>query len=110
MILEHRVRQAIAGEPQVFGKTFMEQAFDPKKGRLRMSLYESEQRGALSVYQGVMDFFRNPTGHQLMQSTYTQHDACCFVLWIDFVLRLMAKADGVRGDCQHSCTQSAVIA
>lgn len=109
VILEHRVRQAIAGESQVFGTTLMEQAFDPKEGRLRMSSSETEQRGVLYIFLGVMHFFRNPSGHQLMKSTDTQHDAWCFVLWIDFLLTLLSKAEMVRGGAQDICSHPTVL-
>jgi len=92
VILEHRVRQAIGADSHLFGTALMEQAFNPKSGVLRLSTYEPEQRGAMQLYLGVMGFFRNSTGHQIANDTYTQHDALRFVLWVDVLLTMVRVA------------------
>ncbi|HEU5377996.1 MAG TPA: TIGR02391 family protein [Ktedonobacteraceae bacterium] len=63
--------------------------FNTRDGRLRFSEIEAEQQGILSIYQGLIAFFRNSTGHRVVD-TSTQHNAFCFMMWVDLLLRLVA--------------------
>ncbi len=75
----------------------MEQAFSPKKGPLRLSEHEKEQVGAMQIYRGVMAFFRNAAGHNLVES-YTQEDALRFVVFVDLLLGMVGKVAEQRRD------------
>jgi uncharacterized protein (TIGR02391 family) len=92
VILEDRVRKALgtAGKGLI-GVTLMERAFSPKNGLLGLSEHDQEQVGAMQVYRGVMAFFRNPAGHNLVDS-YTQEDALRFVVFVDLLLALVGRA------------------
>jgi uncharacterized protein (TIGR02391 family) len=91
VVLEDRVRRAIAAPATLLGTSLMEQAFSPKSGPLRCSQYEPEQVGALQLYRGVMAFFRNSAGHNIVE-TYTQDDALRLVAMVDLLLSMVAKA------------------
>lgn len=91
LILENRVRLAIGGDATLVGANLMGRAFNVRDGQLRCSEVEAEQQGILFTYQGLIAFFRNSTGHHVVD-TYTQHDAFCFVMWVDLLLRLIASA------------------
>jgi hypothetical protein len=68
----------------------MERAFG-KSGLLRLSDEEQEQIGAMQIYRGVMAFFRNAAGHNLIDS-YSQEDALRFVVLVDLLLKTLAEA------------------
>jgi uncharacterized protein (TIGR02391 family) len=91
VILENRVRRATEAEKSLVGTSLMHQAFSPKGGTLRLSEVDSEQTGAMNVYSGVMAFFRNAAGHNVLDS-YTQEDALRFVAFVDLLLGMVAEA------------------
>ncbi|MEK6225589.1 MAG: TIGR02391 family protein [Chloroflexota bacterium] len=91
VVLEDRVRAAVGGSDKV-GVPLMEYAFGAADPRLRLSLNQREQLGAMQLYAGVMAFFRNPTGHSL-KDTYTREDAVRFVAMVDLLLQIIARAD-----------------
>ncbi|OLC59757.1 MAG: TIGR02391 family protein [Ktedonobacter sp. 13_1_40CM_4_52_4] len=88
VILENRVRTAIGANKDVVGTGLMEMAFGPKGGQLKFSAIDQEQRGVMELYRGVMAFFRNTTGHHIID-TYAQDDALRFVVWIDLLLTML---------------------
>lgn len=92
VILEHRVRSTIKADDKLTAVPLMELAFSPKNPRLRFSTIEPEQLGAMQLYRSIMAFFRNTTGHHLID-TYTQDDALRFVSWIDLLLTMLKKAE-----------------
>jgi uncharacterized protein (TIGR02391 family) len=88
VILENRVRVAIRANKELVGTALMENAFGPRNGPLRFSNIDQEQRGLMEIYRGIMAFFRNTTGHNLID-TYSQDDALRFVAWIDLLLKMV---------------------
>lgn len=92
VILEDRVRKTMgAAGKGLVGVTLMEHAFSPKHGLLRLSEHDQEQVGAMQIYRGVMAFFRNAAGHNLIE-TYDQEDALRFVVLVDLLLATVDKA------------------
>jgi hypothetical protein len=69
----------------------MERAFGPRSGLLKLSDEDQEQLGAMHIYRGVMAFFRNATGHNLIE-TYDQEDALQFVVFVDLLLSMVDRA------------------
>ena len=96
VILEHRVREAINADASLHGTALMEHAFSQKRPRLRLSLDDNEQRGAMDLYRGTIAFFRNIAGHRITEM-YSREDAQCFVLWVDLLLKMM-KLSITNGD------------
>lgn len=90
VILEDRVRKAIGVGKSSYGVSLMEKAFG-KNGLLKLSDEEPEQIGAMQIYRGVMAFFRNTAGHNLIDS-YDQDDALRFVVLVDLLLKTMSEA------------------
>lgn len=90
VILEDRVRKVIGAGKNVVGTSLMEMTFG-KNGLLRLSDEDQEQIGAMQVYRGVMAFFRNAAGHNLIDS-YTQEDALRFVVFVDLLLAMVGRA------------------
>ena len=45
----------------------------------------------MQIYRGVMAFFRNSAGHNLIES-YDQDDALRFVVLVDLLLKTMDEA------------------
>lgn len=91
VILEDRVRKAIGASKNAVGTSLMERAFSPKSGLLRLSEEDQEQLGAMQIYRGVMAFFRNAAGHNIIE-TYSQDDALRFVVFTDLLLATVGKA------------------
>ncbi len=91
VILEDRVRRAMGEGKDVVGTSLMERAFGPKNGPLQLSDQEQEQLGAMQVYRGVMAFFRNAAGHNVVDS-YTQEDALRFVVFVDLLLSMIERS------------------
>jgi hypothetical protein len=91
VVLEDRVRRAIAADKGVVGTALMEKAFGVKGGRLKCSANDQEQLGAMQIYRGVMAFFRNAAGHNIAD-TYRQEGALRFVAMIDLLLSLVGQA------------------
>jgi uncharacterized protein (TIGR02391 family) len=89
VILEDRVRKAIGASKGLTGTSLMERAFG-KNGALQLSEHDQEQIGAMQIYRGVMAFFRNAAGHNLIES-YTQEDAVRFVVFVDLLLAMVDK-------------------
>jgi uncharacterized protein (TIGR02391 family) len=89
VILEDRVRKATGASKEVVGVSLMQMAFG-KNGPLRLSEHAQEQIGAMQIYGGVMAFFRNVAGHNLIDS-YTQEDALRFVVFVDLLLAMIGK-------------------
>jgi uncharacterized protein (TIGR02391 family) len=89
VILEDRIRKAIGAGKNVVGTSLMERAFG-KNGPLRLSDEDQEQIGAMQVYRGVMAFFRNAAGHNIID-TYSQEDALRFVVFVDLLLAMVGK-------------------
>jgi uncharacterized protein (TIGR02391 family) len=90
VILENRVRKAIGAGKSLYGVSLMERAFG-KSGLLKLSDEEQEQVGAMQIYRGVMAFFRNAAGHNLIDS-YDQEDALRFVVLVDLLLKTLSEA------------------
>jgi uncharacterized protein (TIGR02391 family) len=90
VVLEDRVRKAVGADKSVFGASLMERAFGPRSGLLRLSEEDQEQLGAMQIYRGVMAFFRNAAGHNLIE-TYGQEDALRFVVFVDLLLGMVGK-------------------
>jgi uncharacterized protein (TIGR02391 family) len=88
VILENRVRTIIGANQQMTGTPLMEFAFSPKNPKLSFSNIEQEQLGVMQLYRGTIAFFRNTTGHHLID-TYTQDDALRFVAWVDLLLAML---------------------
>ncbi len=93
VILENRVRVTIGGNQQITGTPLMELAFSPRNPKLSFSNVEQEQLGVMQFYRGTIAFFRNTTGHHLID-TYTQDDALRFVAWIDLLLAMLKTVSG----------------
>ena len=91
VVLEDRVRNTVGAARSVTAIPLMEQAFSPKNGPLKLSDLEQEQLGAMQVFRGMMAYFRNSAGHNLIE-TYTQEDALRFVAWVDLLLEMVARA------------------
>jgi uncharacterized protein (TIGR02391 family) len=91
VILEDRVRKAVGADKSLLGTSLMEQSFGSNKGVLRLSDDDKEQRGAMELYRGVMAFFRNAAGHNVIDS-YTQEDALRFVVFVDLLLAMVGRA------------------
>jgi uncharacterized protein (TIGR02391 family) len=91
VILEDRVRKAIGAGKNVVGVPLMQKAFSPNNNLLRLSDHDQEQVGAMQIYSGVMAFFRNEAGHNLIE-TYGQEDALRFVVFVDLLLAMVRRA------------------
>lgn len=91
VVLENRVRGVVKAPRSATAVPLMELAFSPKNGPLQLSDLEQEQFGAMQVFRGVMAYFRNSAGHNLIE-TYTQDDALRFVAWVDLLLEMVSRA------------------
>jgi len=74
----------------VVGVPLMRKVFG-KNGPLQLSEHDQEQLSAMQMYSGVMAFFRNAAGHNLID-TYSQEDALRFVVFIDLLLGMVGRA------------------
>lgn len=92
VILEDRVRSVSGADKTDIGSDLMAKAFRPNGGLLRLSSIPAEQVGAMELYRGTMSFFRNATGHHLVD-TWTQEDAARFIGWIDLLLKILGQAE-----------------
>jgi uncharacterized protein (TIGR02391 family) len=92
LVLEHRVRSLAKADATVTAVPLMEQAFSPKDGPLPLSPIPQEQLGAMQIYRGMMAFFRNSTGHHIVDS-WSRDDAVRFVGWVDLLLKLAESAN-----------------
>jgi uncharacterized protein (TIGR02391 family) len=90
VILENRVRKAIRTGTDEVGVSLMQKAFSPNNNLLRLSEHDREQLGAMNIYSGVMAFFRNAAGHNLID-TYSQEDALRFVVFVDLLLAMVGR-------------------
>ncbi len=90
VVLEHRVRELAGKGKDVVGADLMQTAFGPKNPILRLSDIEEEQRGAMFLYAGIMKFYRNSAGHNII-GTIGELDALQVVGFVDALLRLLDK-------------------
>jgi len=61
----------------------MELAFSPRIRSSLSAVLSKNNAASMELYRGTIAFFRNTTGHHLID-TYTQDDALRFVAWIDY--------------------------
>jgi len=91
VVLEDRVRKTAGyGKGQV-GIALMQSAFSARNPALRLSAHEQEQQSAMNIFAGIMGYFRNDAGHNLVER-YSQDDAIRLVAMIDLLLKLVADA------------------
>lgn len=89
VVLENRVRRTIGAGKSLYGTSLMERAFG-KSEVVKLSDEEQEQIGAMQIYRGVMAFFRNAAGHNVIDD-YDQEDALRFVVLVDLLLKTLDK-------------------
>ncbi len=90
VVLEHRVRERAGKGKDLVGADLMQTVFSPKNPLLRLSDMEEEQRGAMFLYAGVMKFYRNSAGHNII-GTVGELDALQVVGFVDALLGLLEK-------------------
>lgn len=90
VVLEHRVRERAGKGKDLVGADLMQTVFSPKDPLLRLSDMEEEQRGAMFLYAGVMKFYRNSAGHNII-GTVGELDALQVVGFVDALLGLLEK-------------------
>lgn len=91
VILEDRVRTTIGAPNRIIGVQLMQDAFNADNPQLRLSDELPEQLGAMQMYRGIIAFFRNSTGHRIVD-TYSREDAIQFVVWVDLLLKMIRVA------------------
>lgn len=105
VVLEDRVRKAASyGKSQV-GVALMQSVFSPKNPVLRLSAHEQEQQGAMNIFAGVMGFFRNDAGHNLVES-YSQDDVVRLVAMVALLLKLVADTTAANSAADAGTTTS----
>lgn len=105
VVLEDRVRKAAGYGKGQMGVALMQSAFSAKNPVLRLSAHEQEQQGAMNIFAGIMGFFRNDAGHNLVES-YSQDDVIRLVAMIDLLLKLVADAATVDMTASEGPTTS----
>lgn len=88
IVLENRVRRVT--KSQADGTALMELVFSAKNPMIRLSENDHEQRGAMELYRGMMAFFRNSTGHNIV-NTYSRDDAQRVVAFVDLLLGMIER-------------------
>ena len=97
VVLEARLRR-IAGRAgtSLHGVALVDAVLAPEKGMLIFSKHSSEQLGVLRLYQGAMQFIRNPPMHNVIE--YQASTAQILIRLIDSLLRLLAEAEIDSGE------------
>lgn len=90
VVLEDRVRTAIAGSRGLLGTTLMEHAFGDGRP-LVLTDMPAEQVGAMQMFRGLVAFYRNPSGHRIRDDVDRER-AIRVVVWIDHLLGLVELA------------------
>jgi len=56
-----------------------------------LSTEESEQRGAMEMYAGLMSYYRNPAAHRI-RDDLDKDEVTRIVSWVDHLLTLVGRA------------------
>lgn len=105
VVLEDRIRKAAGYGKGQMGVALMQSAFSAKNPVLRLSAHEQEQQGAMNIFAGIMGFFRNDAGHNLVES-YSQDDVIRLVAMIDLLLKLVSDAAAPNAATSGGATTS----
>lgn len=89
-ILEEKIRNKLSLDPNWTGRSLIDHAFSPKKGKLVLGDTKAEQEAIYFIFRGAMGYLRNPTAHRLkIGSDVEAFEVMCLV---DLLLRLLKKA------------------
>ena len=92
VVLEDRLRK-MGGEAStaLHGADLVRAVLSPERGILVFSPHPGEQEGMRMLYQGVVQFVRNPTMHKLID--YPENVARLFIQLIDCLLQLLTELE-----------------
>jgi uncharacterized protein (TIGR02391 family) len=88
-VLEERVRHKGDYNTEDYGTQIMLDAFSTDGGPLSFGETDSEKLGALRLYAGAMQMFRNPTAHRSVP--IEQQEAAEIIFFVNLLLRLLER-------------------
>jgi uncharacterized protein (TIGR02391 family) len=89
-ILEERIRAKIGVGPDRCGVDLINDAFNPKTGKLVLGRTPSEQEGLFHLYRGSIGFLRNPPSHRFIDY-YSEFEIFEIVVHVNLLLNLLGK-------------------
>ena len=94
LVLEDRIRKKASGDNSLTGVQLINQVLKPDPGSsiLKVSENRNEHEGICHICRGLMQAFRNPTHHQLIEK-FSREDALKVCAFIDDILRMIDEAE-----------------
>ena len=89
-ILEERIRAKIGVGPDRCGVDLINDAFNPKTGKLVLGKTPAEQEGLFHLYRGSIGFLRNPPSHRFVDY-YSEFEIFEIVVHVNLLLNLLDK-------------------
>lgn len=90
-ILEERIRRKIGAGYDRSGVGLIDDAFNPKIGKLVLGKTNAEQEGLFHLYRGSIAFLRNPPSHRFVDD-YTEFQILEIVFHVNLLLNLLEKS------------------
>lgn len=89
-ILEERIRAKIGASPDLYGADLVNEAFNPKNGKLVLGKTIAEQEGLFHLYRGSILFLRNPPSHRFV-TEYSDFEIFEIVVLVNLLLNILEK-------------------
>ena len=89
-ILEERIRGKIGVGYDRSGVDLINDAFNPKTGKLVFGKTEAELQGLFHLYRGSIMFWRNPPSHRFVDD-YSEFEIFEIVVHVKLLLNILAK-------------------
>jgi len=90
-ILEDRIRAKIGADPSYSGRKLIDEAFNPKTGKLTLGETASEREAFYFIFQGALGFLRNPPSHRLTEEE-NNTETFEIICMVDLLLKIVDKA------------------
>ena len=89
-ILEERIRTKIGASFESHGSDLINEALNPKTGKLTFGKTEAEREGLFHLFRSSILFLRNPPSHRFIQE-YSEFEIFEIVCLVDLLLSILDK-------------------
>ena len=89
-ILEERIRAKIGASYERSGTDLINDALNPKTGKLTFGKTTAEQEGLFQLYRGSILFLRNPPSHRFVED-YSEFEVFEIVILVNLLLNILNK-------------------
>ena len=89
-ILEERIRRKIGASFESHGSDLVNEALNPKTGKLTLGKTEGEREGLFHLFRGSILFLRNPPSHRFIRE-YSDFEIFEIVCLVNLLISILDK-------------------